>query len=1069
MDRNTVFTKTAKGITQVNQKSASLSKDLMKVLKLIDGKSNFSQIMEKADLDKPVLEKALTTLQKDGFARVFETRKEEADPFAGEDDFDFTAPGKLPGQTQRVIAAAANDISELARQQDARDNAKKQMSQAQDAARAKAKQEAETRARLEAEAKAKAEAEQRAMEQARKAKEAAERAKAELEAKQREEAVRQAALAEQQRQEAAKAAALAAQQAKEAAERKIKEAEEAKRLAELRARAEAEANARAKAELEAKAREEEKRQAELHARQAEEEKKAQAAAAKAAAEAASLKAKQDEESRRLAEMRAQAEAEAKALAEARSKAEAEAQSLARARADAEAAAKKQAAEAGAAEKELKARLKEEIEVRIRAEMEQLLRNEIEEKARAEMTAQIMAEAKMAAQAELEERLEEERAQLKAAEKIAREATEKITREAAANEARLRAEADKHAADAAAARKAEQEAEATRRAAALAKEEAERRAEQIRLQAAVEKQAAEQKAEQIKRLAAIEADGLRRAAEMAEREKEEAGKRAEVDRRAKIEAEAKAMVEAEERERQAKELSAKIESEKKAREHAEMRAKVESRARETIEEDTRAKVTAEIEGDMTKRAELEGKAQARAYMEAKTKAEQDEDDRMRAEQARKAREIADILRTKVEPDAVESDTPAKRRRPRRRKGLVKNIFWALVVSLVLGVGLLHVIPLRSFATKIEKAMSGWLHDDVRISAVKFWLVPTPHLKFEGLTVGKLLDAKAQSGRIYLDVGGFFSDQIRISSLELDNVSLSADAVKRVASWSQVEGKQAAAEIDSIKIKGLKLDVKPAIDPLGADLRFTRDGSLRDATLREAGGKWTATFKPSAATKGAMDVDFYARSWELPLGAPIPVSEVKLKGQVTTSELLVPEFEADSMEGKVNGTLKVTWGSGVRLESDLSVAKIKADQLMSSITKDVTVTGKLDGNFTVSAESAEVSTLLAAPRAQGKFRLAEGSVSNVDLVAVMQSDAAGQRAGVTKFAELTGEVSGGDNRTSYRNIVLQGGVLRGSGAMDIGQNSALSGRLLLEIRSQVAQDRGSFTVSGTVAKPSIRRGG
>src|SRR5438876_9688069 len=94
MDRATVFTKTAKGITQVNQRSASLSKDLMKVLKLIDGKSNFGQIMEKAELDKMQLEKALNTLSKDGFARVFETRKEELDPFAEEDDFDFTAPKK---------------------------------------------------------------------------------------------------------------------------------------------------------------------------------------------------------------------------------------------------------------------------------------------------------------------------------------------------------------------------------------------------------------------------------------------------------------------------------------------------------------------------------------------------------------------------------------------------------------------------------------------------------------------------------------------------------------------------------------------------------------------------------------------------------------------------------------------------------------------------------------------------------------------------------------------------------------------------------------------------------------
>src|SRR5947209_15898413 len=93
MDRTTVFTKTAKGITQVNQRTASLSKDLMKVLKLIDGKSNFGQLMEKAELDKGQLEKALNTLTKDGFTRVFQTKKEELDPF-GEDDFDFTAPGK---------------------------------------------------------------------------------------------------------------------------------------------------------------------------------------------------------------------------------------------------------------------------------------------------------------------------------------------------------------------------------------------------------------------------------------------------------------------------------------------------------------------------------------------------------------------------------------------------------------------------------------------------------------------------------------------------------------------------------------------------------------------------------------------------------------------------------------------------------------------------------------------------------------------------------------------------------------------------------------------------------------
>jgi hypothetical protein len=529
-----------------------------------------------------------------------------------------------------------------------------------------------------------------------------------------------------------------------------------------------------------------------------------------------------------------------------------------------------------------------------------------------------------------------------------------------------------------------------------------------------------------------------------------------------------MVEAEEGERREKELAARIESEKKAREDAELRAKIETRARETIEVDTRAKVQAEIEGDMTKRAEIEGKAQARAYMDAKAKAETDEDDRLRAEQSRKAREIADILRTKVEPDADDAAAPVQRRRPRQRKGLLKNIVVATVAVIVIGIGLLHFIPLRGFATQVEKALSGWLHDEVHISAVKFWLVPSPHLRFEGLTVGKVLDATATSGKIYLDIGGFFSDQIRISSLELDDVSIKGDAVKRVFTWGDVAGKKEAAEVLGIRMRGVKLpDVKPAVEAFNADLRFGRNGALQLARITGAGASaWTLNLKP---VDKAMEVDFYARFWQLPIGAPIPVSEVKLKGNLTATELVVPEFEADSMEGKVNGTLRIGWTSNVRLESDLSLAKVKADQLMGAITKNISVTGKLDGNFSLAAESASLETLLSAPRVQGKFKLSDGSISNVDLVAVMQSDAAGQRAGVTKFAELTAEFSGGDQRTAYRNVVLQGGVLRGNGALDIAANSALSGRLLLEIRSQVAQDRGSFTITGTVAKPSIRRGG
>ncbi|PWB59658.1 MAG: hypothetical protein C3F16_11695 [Betaproteobacteria bacterium] len=1008
MDKTTVFTKTAKGITQVNQRSASLSKDLMKVLKLVDGKSTFAQIMEKAEVDKPVLEKAMNTLIKDGFARVFETKK-EPDPF-GEDDFDFTAPGKLPGATQRVVAAAALDISELSRQQEKAEADRKARENAQNAARDKARQGAEARAAAEAEAKARAEAEMRAMEQARRAKEASERARAELDAKTREEEVRRKAAAEHA--------------AKLAAEQKAKEEVVARELAELKARAQAEADARARAELEAKVKAEEERKRVMGE-----------ALAKAAAEE---KVREEAEAQRLAEARAKAEREARALADARAKAEAEAQALAKARVEAEAAAARQAQVAVGAEQELKARLKEEIEARIRGEMEALLRDEIEEKARAEMQAQIMAEARLAAKAELEERLREEREALQKAEMEVRIQAERAAKERADQEMKLREEAEARAAAESAAReKAEEETRRLRRLEARAREEAEA--------AAREKEAA---------------------ASLAAKERAEAQARLDAERKAKIEAEARAMVEAEERERREKELAGKIEAERKAREEAEKRARIEARARETVEETTREKVKAEIEGDMTRRAELEGKAQAKAYMQAKQQAELDEEARIRSEQERKAREIAEVLRTKVESDAAEEAAAPVKRRPRRKVNWVRNIVMGLAALLVIGVGLLHVVPLRGFANKLEKGIGGWLHEEVSISNLKFSLIPSPHLKIEGFTVGKALDAKATHGRLFVDIPALLGDKVVINVLELENVSITGEAPRRILSWGKVEGKAESAVIESVRLRGVKLDVKPELKPFEATLAFGRDGKFKSANL-SGEGKWSGTIRP---VEGGYDVGFSARSWELPLGAPIPVSDVTAKGLLTPNDITFSEFEADALEGKVNGTLKVTWGGGaVRLASDLALARVRADQLMGAFTKDIAVTGKLEGNFTVAAESAALESLLAVPRAQGKFRLADGSVSNADLVAAMQSPDAAGRAGVTKFAELTGEFGAGEGRVAYRNLNLQGGVLRGGGNIDIGHNGALSGRLSVEIRSNVAQDRGGFAVSGSVAKPILRRGG
>jgi hypothetical protein len=217
------------------------------------------------------------------------------------------------------------------------------------------------------------------------------------------------------------------------------------------------------------------------------------------------------------------------------------------------------------------------------------------------------------------------------------------------------------------------------------------------------------------------------------------------------------VEAEERERREKELQGTIEAERKGKAEAEARARIEAKARETVEADTRAKVQAEIENDMEKRAELEGKAQARAYMEAKAKAELEEEEKMRADQERKAREIAESCAPRWIPTTRRPSRQPVKKKYRRRRSIVGPLVSAFVAAIASASSRSPSCPCAGYAAKVERTMSGWLHDDVQIGSVKFGYLPRPHLRADSIAIGKQYDAKAATGRIFIDLSSLFGDR------------------------------------------------------------------------------------------------------------------------------------------------------------------------------------------------------------------------------------------------------------------------------------------------------------------------
>ncbi|MBU1644733.1 MAG: hypothetical protein KJ787_00165 [Gammaproteobacteria bacterium] len=434
MDKNTIFTKTAKGLREASGKTSLLTRDMRNILKEIDGRCAIRDLLKKFDAVSPAdMKEALTILVGEDFIREVERESSVAPVSAARPstpavlpasggDLDFTS---LPPPASRpdpaVVEAATRAAEAIRAQQEAEARAKAEaVALAQKQAQEKSAREAEALAK----AKAKADALANKVEEERLRHEAEERA-------------REKSKAEAQAQAEAHARKLAEKRAQREAEEKARQEAEARARVEAEAKAKREAEETAQREAEEKAR----REAEEQARREAEEKARQEAEARAKAEAeAKAKREAEEAAQREAEEKARREAEEQTRREAEEKVRQEAE--ARAKAEAEAKAKREAEETAQREAEEQAAQREADE-KARREAEEQARREAEEKARQEAESRTKAEAEAKAKRESEEaaRREAEEQERRAAEERAEQAAEAYAIERAEQLSRYQAQED----------------------------------------------------------------------------------------------------------------------------------------------------------------------------------------------------------------------------------------------------------------------------------------------------------------------------------------------------------------------------------------------------------------------------------------------------------------------------------------------------------------------------------------------------------------------------------------------------------------------------------------------------
>src|SRR5437899_966577 len=710
-------------------------------------------------------------------------------------------------------------------------------------------------------------------------------------------------------------------------------------------------------------------------------------------------------------------------------------------------ARKEAEEKGQAERErqraeAEAKVRAETEAKLRVEAEKKLREETAHKARADAVAKAQGlkaklDAERKAREEAERRLEEERRAREEIERKAREEAERIRQEA---EELARREAEALLRQIEEERKAREAAErSTREEMSRARQERDERASRAEERKHKPEGPAEAPPPAPRPQAAPGsdkfADSLFADLEAFNQREEESRKQDEETERAKKE----------ERLRKAREME-----ERRAREEEEQR-KAEEKQLSREEEQRRAK------------EEEERLARENEQRERKFREEEDKRARESEERSRKAKEEA-ILAAKTRGDMASGDSAPQDRRAkamkrgpgvaaayrRQERNWGKPVTIALVVILGVALVALHVIPIST--ADYEKAAREALGQPVRLGSGRVSLWRGVHYEFRDVRIGERV--RIAEVRAFPALDALFEEKKIFKRVELEGAAVPQDLLGE-ALFARANGENFT--LGRVLAKQLKLEGPLPLPPLDVDVALDATGMPRVVSLTGP-----ENLVANLSSKGAeLEFEMSATSFALPIAPALSLDQFGMKGTLTRRGMNISSWDGAALNGSVSGTAKVRWGGTWNVEGAVTARGINAAVFAPALLLE----GRGEGTGRFWMTGAEPAKLASGGRLEGNFTVNKGVLGSFDLSRAIQTGGR-QVTGRTQFTQMNGQAIYNAGAVALRNVNIGAGALNAGASADIAQSGALSGRIVIDVRTSTQALRAILILGGTVKEPQVK---
>jgi uncharacterized protein involved in outer membrane biogenesis len=383
-----------------------------------------------------------------------------------------------------------------------------------------------------------------------------------------------------------------------------------------------------------------------------------------------------------------------------------------------------------------------------------------------------------------------------------------------------------------------------------------------------------------------------------------------------------------------------------------------------------------------------------------------------------------------------------------------------------------ISLDDSIPTIEREVSARLKEPVVIGSLRVAGLPLPHLTVTGITVGKSQDIKVGRVTVTPDLWTLFDSTRVIKTIEIDGLVLKPAALGKISAWVPADsGAGASGQPPAIRLEAIVLDdaviefENATFGPFDARLNLSWTGSLESVSFATRDGALKATARPQ---QSSYLIEASASSWKPPLGPPIHLDELVVKGIATPRGASFSDMSAKLYGGSVNGRLVLGWQKGVQVKGSAVVTQVEIGALLKALGKPQTLSGRLNARPVFSGSAADTAKLLDALRMDTPFDVQNGVLHGVDLGKAASSliDKEAGKGGETRFDQLSGHLSvrSGTRRLTQLNIAS--GSLAADGNVAISPREELSGRINTSVKAgSVAAVAVPLNVSGTLESPVL----